>query len=127
MNPDPTLPPPRTLTVLTYVAYQAWAIGLGAFAFFFSLGKHSAPMPDPATGRTYEFNNHGTEFYVEQWKFYLFYTALGLGLVTFMASVGFIQMRFGKAALVRVHPVSLAFALCSAVLFWLTAIWLCAA
>ncbi|WIY67978.1 hypothetical protein KB221_07570 [Aquidulcibacter paucihalophilus] len=125
MNPGPAIRP-GTLTALTFVAYQAWSIGLGAFVFFFALGKDSAPIPDPATGRTFAFSNHGSEFYVEQWKFYLFYIALGLGMVLFMISVGAIQLRFGKAALVRVRPVSLFLAVCGAVLFWFGAIWLLA-
>lgn len=124
MNPGPTIPRPRTLTALTYVAYQAWSIGLGAFAFLFSLGKDSAPIPDPTTGRTYAIGNHGSDFFVEQWKFYLVYIALGLGIVVFMASVGVIQKLFGKAALARLHPVSLSLAACGGVLFWSAAIWL---
>lgn len=108
----------RLETVLGYVAYQAWAVGLGAFWFYIQIARTASSVPDPATGMTAGMSDHGEWFFVHPWKKTLFWVALFGGVAAFMIAVATMQNYFGKEALKKLRPKTLALAVIVAVTGW---------
>ena len=104
--------------ILGYVAYQAWAIGLGAFWFYFQIARAASPVADPATSMTAKMSNHGQWLFVHPWQQTLFWGALCGGMAVFAVAVVTMQSRFGRQALQKLRPMTLTLAVIIAIVGW---------
>jgi len=104
---------------LAYAIYQAWAIGLGSFWFYFRMLQSGAERPHLSTGQTMAVNNHGQDFYVEPWQATLHLFGLVGGLFAFAALFVWAQVRFGRdERLYGFQPLAFVVAIVGAVIFW---------
>ena len=107
-----------TEAILGYVAYQAWAVTLGAFWFYSQIAKRASSVPDYEKGMTAGMSNHGQWFYVYPWQQTVFWVALFGGIAGFMIAVFITQRHFGKEALKKMRPLTLFLAVVLAIFGW---------
>lgn len=103
---------------LAYAIYQAWAIGLGSFWFYFRMLQSGAERPHLSTGQTMAVNNHGQNFYVEPWQATLHIFGLVGSVFAFAALFVWAQSRYGRESLAATRPLPFVAAVVGAVVFW---------
>ncbi len=103
---------------LGYIAYQAWAVGLGAFWFYFYIASAASPAPDFAKGMTARIMDRGEAFFVHPWQQALFWGALFGSVTVFMVAVGTMHNQLGNEAVQKFRPVTMTLAIIIAVVGW---------
>ncbi len=103
---------------LGYIAYQAWAVGLGAFWFYFHIASAASPDPDFERGMTARMTDHGEPFFVHPWQQALFWGALIGSLTVGMIAVAALHNQVGSEAVQKSRPVTMILAITIATVGW---------
>lgn len=101
-----------------YIAYQAWAVGLGAFWFYFHIASAASPDPDFERGVTARMMDHGESFFVRPWQQALFWVAIFGSVTVFAVAIGTLHNQVGKEAVQKFRPVTMTLAIVIAVVGW---------